>query len=117
MSSIEEILGRVTEGMNLEMKDMSVSDHLMMLAEHQRSLAIGMKWAEESGDYNLKDHEDISMPLYVLMCDAASKFMDETTATLLFILLGLVIRLAVQKGYEKGKREALASLVLEEGGK
>ena len=114
---MEEILKHITEEMDSVAKDMSLADQLMMQAGYQHNLVIGMKWAEESAEVDLGAHEDISMPLYVVLSEAVSKLVNTETATLLSVLIGLVIELAVQKGYEKGKREALASLVLEEGGK
>lgn len=108
--ALEMIMGALTQAM--EASDEEVEN---VMADLQEATRTGARWFEEAeaGD---NQHKEITFPLYVLGSRVAMNHGVTPVSkdgVVLLSTLAILLQIATQKAYEKGKREALASLILE----
>lgn len=104
-----EFLGKALQGAAQQ----SEEEAQEMFDSFDIALKKGTKWIEDDSDDN--PHKDITFPLYAVLSFMVMGLgiMPHTKQGIgLFSGISVSLAIAVKKGYEKGKREALAAMVL-----
>jgi len=107
----DEILDTFFEMMNEVQKNPSKA-----IDEYNANLIKGNKWLDEMAESHKTVqgiHSETALPIRAVFVGAWAKVFLPFEHLDMVNLINVLISLAVAKGYEKGEREALASLLIE----